>query len=92
VSEIIKLPVPSSSAKSAKEHADAETERDKQLFNWADGVLKAIGKAKAIAAARSTQELKAIPLDLNSAEVVLGDSQCAPSREWQTSGAFSRSQ
>jgi predicted P-loop ATPase len=71
VSEIIKLPVPSSSAKSAKEHADAETERDKQLFNWADGVLKAIGKAKAIAAARSTQELKAIPLDLNSAEVVL---------------------
>ena len=58
-------------AKNAEEHARADTQRNKQLFNWADGVLRSLGLDRAIAAAKSIQELRRITLNVDSAELAL---------------------
>jgi predicted P-loop ATPase len=55
----------------ADAHARADTERNRQLFAWAEGVLKALGLDKAVAAARSIEELRRIALDVNDAEITL---------------------
>ena len=55
MSEVINLVPPA--AQNAEEHARADTQRNKQLFDWADGVLRSLGLDKAIAAAKSIQEL-----------------------------------
>jgi hypothetical protein len=41
MSEVIKLVPPA--AQNAKEHARADTQRNKQLFDWADGMLRSAG-------------------------------------------------
>ena len=66
----IKLPV-SAPPPNADAHARADTERNQQLFDWAEGVLKALGLDKAIAAARSIEELRRLTLDVDSAEIAL---------------------
>ena len=58
-------------AKNAEEHARADTQRNKQLFDWADGVLWSLGLDKAIDTAKSIQELGRITLDVDTAEVAL---------------------
>jgi hypothetical protein len=66
----IKLPIPTPPP-NADVHARADTERNQQLFNWAEGVLKALGLDKAIAAVRSIEELRRLTLDADSAEIAL---------------------
>jgi predicted P-loop ATPase len=66
----IKLPIPTPPP-NADAHARADTGRNQQLFNWAEGVLKALGLDKAIAAARSIEELRRLTLDVDSAEIAL---------------------
>jgi predicted P-loop ATPase len=68
MADVVKLPVPVTP--SADEHAQAETERDQRLFAWADGVLKALGLDKAVAAAKSVEELRRITFDLTSTKVI----------------------
>jgi hypothetical protein len=66
---VINLPVPASQG--ADEHARADTERKQRLFDWADAVLKEVGLAKALAAARSIEELRLVTFDADDAEVAL---------------------
>ena len=66
----IKLPIPTPPP-NADAHARADTERNRRLFDWAEAVLKALGLDKAIAAARSIEELRRITLDVDSAEIAL---------------------
>ena len=68
--KVVKL-VPASDAQTADEHARADTERNRQLFDWADGVLRRLGLDKAVAAARSIEELRGVALDMASTEVTL---------------------
>jgi hypothetical protein len=63
---VINLPVPASQG--ADEHARADTERKQRLFDWADAVLKTLRLDKAVAAARSIQELCCIPFNAARAE------------------------
>jgi hypothetical protein len=65
----IKLPV--SVSPDADEHARADTQRNQRLFDWADAVLKKLGIDKAIAAARSLEELRRVTFDLDSAEIIV---------------------
>ena len=44
----------------------ADTERNQRLFDWAEAVLKALGLDKAVAAARSIEDLRRIALDVDS--------------------------
>ena len=67
--ELIKLPVPAS--QDADDYARADTQRNQRLFDWADGVLKRLGLDKAVAAAKSIEELRKITLDVDSAEIAL---------------------
>jgi hypothetical protein len=69
MSEVINSVPPA--AQNAEEHARADTQRNKQLFDWADGVLRSLGLDKAISAAKSIQELGRMTLDVDSAEVAL---------------------
>jgi predicted P-loop ATPase len=55
----------------AEEHARAETERKRQLFKWADELLKELGLAGRIDLANSIQELGKIVFDADAAEVEL---------------------
>ena len=66
----IKLPIPTPPP-NADAHARADTERNRRLFDWAEAVLKALGLDKAVAAARSIEELRRITLDVDSAEIAL---------------------
>jgi predicted P-loop ATPase len=66
----IKLPIPTPPP-NADAHARADTERKKGLFEWAEGLLEALGLDKTIAAARSIDELRRIALDVDSAEIAL---------------------
>ena len=66
----IKLPIPTPPP-NADAHARADTERNRRLFDWAEAVLKALGLDKAVAAARSIEDLRRIALDVNSAEIAL---------------------
>jgi len=68
VPDVVKLPVPASLG--ADEHAQAETERDQRLFAWADAVLKALGLDKAVAAAKTVEDLRRVTFDVDSAEVI----------------------
>src|SRR5262249_20186212 len=70
MAKILNLPVPGS-APHADEHARAETERRRQLFAWADGVLEQLGLKRTVDAARSIEELRRITFDVESAEVTL---------------------
>ena len=69
VEKILKLPVPAS--RDADDHAQADTQRNQRLFDWADAVLRKLGLDKAIAAARSIEELRGITFDPDSAEIVI---------------------
>ena len=70
--KIVKLPVPASPQdKDADEHARTETQRNQRLFDWADAVLKRLGLNKAVAGAKSIEELRNITFDADSAEVAL---------------------
>ena len=64
------LPIPTPPP-NADAHARADTERNRRLFDWAEAVLKALGLDKAVAAARSIEELRRITLDVDSAEIAL---------------------
>ena len=66
----IKLPIPTPPP-NADAHARADTERNRRLFDWAEAVLKALGLDKAVAAARSIEDLRRITLDVDSAEIAL---------------------
>src|ERR1700756_4536536 len=68
--KVIQLPV-STAPPDADEHARADTQRNRRLFDWAEAVLKQLGFDKAVAAARSIEELRRITFDVDSAEVVL---------------------
>jgi predicted P-loop ATPase len=69
VEKIVKLPVPA--FRDADDHAQADTQRNQRLFDWADAVLRKLGLDKAIAAARSIEELRGITFDPDSAEIVI---------------------
>jgi predicted P-loop ATPase len=66
---VIKLPVPAS--KDADEHARAETQRKRRLYDWADAVLTKLGLPKALAAASSIEELRGVTFNADTAEVTL---------------------
>jgi hypothetical protein len=66
----LKLPVPTPRA-DEDEHARADTERRQRLFDWADAVLKRLGLAAAMKAARAAAEVRSVTFDADSAEVVL---------------------
>ena len=63
------MPVPAS--QDADEHARADTQRNQRLFDWADAVLKRLGLDKAVAAARSIEELRSVTFNADGAEVTL---------------------
>ena len=67
--KVISLPVPAS--QDADDHARADTQRNQRLFDWADAVLKKLGLDKAVAAARSIEELRRVTFNADSAEVTL---------------------
>jgi predicted P-loop ATPase len=66
----IKLPIPTPPP-NADAHARADTERNRRLFDWAEAVLKKLGLDKAVAAARSIEELRKVTLNVDSAEIAL---------------------
>jgi hypothetical protein len=88
--KVINLPVPASPE--ADEHARADTQRNQRLFDWADAVLKRLRLDKAVAGAKSLEELRRVTFNADSAEIALAIPRCAPSCEWPPPGAFSRSQ
>jgi predicted P-loop ATPase len=67
--KVLQLPVPAS--QDADEYARADTQRKQQLFAWADAVLRRLGVDKAVAAARSVEELHRITFDADGAEAIL---------------------
>jgi len=69
MAKVMKLPVPV--ALSAEEHARAETERRQRLFDWAEAVFKELGLIKALAAARSLEQLRGIVFNVDGHKVVL---------------------
>ena len=64
MADLIKFPEPDAEA-----YARAETERKRQLFNWADAVLQQLGLAAKVARAQSLDELRKITLDPDDVEV-----------------------
>jgi predicted P-loop ATPase len=69
MAKLINLPTPVTL--DADAHARADSERAKGLFAWADAVLKQIGLTKAVATARSIEELRRVTFNAESAEVIL---------------------
>jgi predicted P-loop ATPase len=70
--DVIKLPVPApQDANDGDDHARAGTQRNRRLFDWAEAVLAKLRLDKAVAAARTVDELRRITFDLDSAEVTL---------------------
>jgi hypothetical protein len=69
MSEVIQLPVLTST--DADEHAKADSDRKRRLFDWALEVLKRLGLDKAVTRAASIAELRAIRLDLECVEITL---------------------
>jgi hypothetical protein len=67
--EVIKLPVPAS--QDANEYARADTQRNQRLFDWADAVLARLGLRKAVADAKSIEELRSVTFNADSAEIIL---------------------
>jgi predicted P-loop ATPase len=71
MADVFKLPVPVPTSRNADEHARAETQRNQRLFDWANATLKKLRLDKALSAARSIEEVRAVTLDADSAEVTL---------------------
>jgi Virulence-associated protein E-like domain len=69
MARLINLPIPA--ALYADAHARADSERAEQLFAWADAVLKQVGLTKAVAAARTIEELRRVIFNTDSAEIIL---------------------
>jgi predicted P-loop ATPase len=69
--KVVNLPIPATSYKNADEHARAETERNQRLFAWADALLKRLGLDKAVARAKSIEELRSVTFNVDSVEVAL---------------------
>jgi predicted P-loop ATPase len=67
---VVKLPV-STPPPNAEEQARADSERRQRLFDWAEAVLTELGLTEAVARAQSKEELLAITLDVNNAEVAV---------------------
>jgi predicted P-loop ATPase len=67
---VLKLPVPTPQG-DADEHARADTQRNQRLFDWADAVLKKLRLDRAVAAAKSIEELRCVRFDADSAEITL---------------------
>jgi hypothetical protein len=63
------IPVPTSQG--ADEYAQADTQRNQRLFDWADAVLKSLRLDKAVAAAKSIEELSRVTFNANNARVTL---------------------
>jgi hypothetical protein len=55
----------------AKDHADAEADRQDRLFAWAKRVLQKLGLDKKVEQANSFEELRKIVLDVNAVDVIL---------------------
>jgi hypothetical protein len=55
----------------ADERTRDEADRQRRIFEWAEAVLEQLGLTEAVARARSNEELLAITLDVNNAEVIL---------------------
>jgi predicted P-loop ATPase len=66
----LRVPPPNASS-SASEHARAETERKKALFDWCDRVLQELGLADAIARATTAQEQARVVFDEIDADVAM---------------------
>jgi predicted P-loop ATPase len=69
MADVLQLPVPTSQG--ADEHARADTQRNQQLFDWADALLKKLRLDKAVTAAKSIEELRSVTLDMESVEIIL---------------------
>jgi putative DNA primase/helicase len=69
LAKVVELLVPVS--QTAEDHARGDTERTRRLFAWALGVLKQLGVDKAVAAAKTLEELHKVAFDVESAEVIL---------------------
>jgi predicted P-loop ATPase len=69
--KIVKLPIPISQTQTEDEHARADTERNRRLFAWAVSVLKQLGVDRAVAAAKSVEELHSVMFDADAFEVIL---------------------
>jgi len=67
--KVISLPAPAS--QDAEDHARDDTQRNQRLFDWADTVLKRLRLDKAVAGARSIEELRAVTFDADSVEITL---------------------
>jgi hypothetical protein len=70
MADLVKLPIPTPPP-NAEAHAHADTARNQRLFDWAEGLLRALGLDKTIAAARSVEDLRRIALDVDSVEIAL---------------------
>jgi hypothetical protein len=71
MSKVVKLPVPVSQPLTEDDHARADTERNLRLFAWANRVLKQLGVDRAVAAARSVEQLHSVVFDADAIEVIL---------------------
>jgi hypothetical protein len=63
--------VPLSLKTGAEAHASAETDRKKQLFAWADGMLDALGLVERVSQAGSFEDLRKVVFDTDAVEVQL---------------------
>jgi hypothetical protein len=68
--KVVKLPAPTPPADEAA-HARADTQRNQRLFDWANAVLQQLGLDKAVATAKSIEELRRVSLDAESVAVTL---------------------
>jgi hypothetical protein len=59
------------SSPDAEEHANAEIKRKRALFQWADGVLEALGLADLVARANGPDDLRKVCFDVEPVEVTL---------------------
>jgi predicted P-loop ATPase len=67
--KIVQLPVPV--ALDADDRVHADDRRNQRLFDWARGVLSRLGLDRAIARARTIDELRRVVLDLEDARIAL---------------------
>jgi predicted P-loop ATPase len=67
--KIVQLPVPV--ALDADDRVHADDRRNQRLFDWARGVLKRLGLDRAIAQARTIDDLHRVALDLDDGRIAL---------------------
>jgi predicted P-loop ATPase len=63
--------IPFPGAPTTEEHSTDETKRQKQLFDWADALLKRLGIAEQVSRASSLEELRKVTFDPHAAKVAL---------------------